>query len=198
MAGNLSVMGIIARLQEIKGCLAPMFTGVVQPVRLIDELLEGLKADSGLESDGLRELFDKQRRLNAMYEQNPAIADRLAKMAAPRLWGKPSDDDWSHTTFSSEGRERRVQLYIEAAQVELFELLQEINWKYWKTPKPVDWDKARVEAIDALHFLVSILLLLGVGADDVLRVYLAKYDINKRRAQDEGANRNGPSPAAPA
>jgi len=44
---------------------------------------------------------------------------------------------------------------------------------------------ARVEGIDALHFLVSLLMLLGLDAEGTIDVYTGKHRVNEQR-QDSG------------
>ena len=72
-----------------------------------------------------------------------------------------------------------------AAIVELTELVQETDWKSWKTPIGIQREKAVEEWADALHFFVNIGLALGLDADAAYDAYVAKNKENHRR-QDSG------------
>ncbi len=72
-----------------------------------------------------------------------------------------------------------------AAIVELTELVQETDWKSWKTPIGIQREKAVEEWADALHFFVNIGLALGLDADAAFDAYLAKNKENHAR-QDRG------------
>lgn len=76
---------------------------------------------------------------------------------------------------------------------ELHELLYEIpHFKPWKDYSGMSlfdsyesWYKASKELIDMLHFFLNICLALGLDADNLYDMYMAKNKENHRR-QDEG------------
>lgn len=76
---------------------------------------------------------------------------------------------------------------------ELHELLYEIpHFKPWKDYSGMSlfdlyesWYKASKELIDMLHFFLNICLALGLNADNLYDMYIAKNKENHRR-QDEG------------
>lgn len=74
-----------------------------------------------------------------------------------------------------------VQKEVLAMVAELAELLDEVNFKWWKNPKPIDRERVKEELIDLLHFFVSTCLKAGLSAEDVYRAYLAKNEENFRR-----------------
>lgn len=76
-----------------------------------------------------------------------------------------------------------VQKEVLAMVSELAELLDEVNFKWWKNPRPIDRERVKEELIDILHFFVSTCLKTGLSADDVYRAYLAKNEENFRRQQ---------------
>lgn len=87
---------------------------------------------------------------------------------------------------------RALKNYIDAMASECQELQDCLSWKHWyKEAKEgrqyqlQDVQNARVEATDMLFFWVSICQLLGLGPQDVYRLYGAKLGINHKR-QDEG------------
>ena len=84
-----------------------------------------------------------------------------------------------------------INNYLMAMSNEVEELRDCTYWKHWcaearegKRFMLHDLQNARVEVIDMLFFWVSLCQLLGLEADDVLRLYGKKLAINHRR-QDE-------------
>jgi dimeric dUTPase (all-alpha-NTP-PPase superfamily) len=64
---------------------------------------------------------------------------------------------------------------------ELSELIDEVNFKWWKNPKPVDTDKVKDELVDILHFFVSMCLKTGMDANELHERYLNKNKENFAR-----------------
>jgi len=86
---------------------------------------------------------------------------------------------------------RALKNYIDALASECGELQECLSWKHWyreakegRQYELGDIQNARVEATDMLFFWVSICQLLGLGPDDVYRLYAAKLGVNHKR-QDE-------------
>lgn len=86
---------------------------------------------------------------------------------------------------------RALKNYIDALSSECQELQDCLSWKHWyreakegRQYELQDLQNARVEAVDMLFFWVSLCQLLGMGPEDVFRLYAAKLGINHRR-QDE-------------
>lgn len=71
-----------------------------------------------------------------------------------------------------------VQKECIALFTELSEVLEEVNWKWWKNKKEVDYDKVKEELIDVFHFFMSLCLKLGMGADELFDRYMAKNKEN--------------------
>ena len=73
---------------------------------------------------------------------------------------------------------------------ELAELLDEVNFKWWKNPKPVDDDRIKSELVDILHFFVSMCLTAGMDADELFCRYLEKngenFDRQYGRSEKKG------------
>lgn len=68
---------------------------------------------------------------------------------------------------------------------ELHELLGEVGWKPWAKSRHINLDAARSEAIDALHFLLNLFLVLGLNrAEDISALYDAKHAKNAKRQED--------------
>lgn len=64
---------------------------------------------------------------------------------------------------------------------EITELLNEVNYKWWKNPKEVDDNAVKEEIVDMLHFFVSICLYAGVSAKDLYDAYIEKNKENSDR-----------------
>ena len=74
-----------------------------------------------------------------------------------------------------------VQKEVLAILSELGELLDEVNFKWWKNPKPLNQEAIREELVDILHFFVSICLKVDVSPEDLYQAYLKKNEENFRR-----------------
>lgn len=64
---------------------------------------------------------------------------------------------------------------------ELAELLDEVNFKWWKDAKPVDEVRVKEELVDILHFFVSMCLKMGMNAQELHDMYLEKNRENFER-----------------
>lgn len=74
-----------------------------------------------------------------------------------------------------------VQKEVLAMVAELMEVLNEVNYKWWKNPKEIQMDCLKEEMIDVLHFYVSTCIKLGMDADEVFEVYQKKNQENQNR-----------------
>lgn len=68
-----------------------------------------------------------------------------------------------------------------AMESEIDEIRREINWKWWKNPKPIDQDALQGEVIDMWHFLLSLSRVAGLSPDDIYRIYMEKNAENHAR-----------------
>ena len=80
-----------------------------------------------------------------------------------------------HLDFSYE---TWMQKDILATMDELTELLNELNYKWWKNPKPLNGEAICEELTDVLHFFVSMCLRSGMDADALHAAYLKKNQEN--------------------
>lgn len=90
-----------------------------------------------------------------------------------------------------EDEHERTQLLINHTQYldqELHEMLREVP--YFKAWKQYDWTEeeekyhkqmAKEEAVDAFHFMLNILLMLGMSAEELVEEYVKKNTINHVR-----------------
>ncbi len=82
-------------------------------------------------------------------------------------------------------RQAWVLNMVRAIQQECAELTDAFPWKWWAKYQQEDLQNAREEAVDILHFLISVFQLLDMDAGDVYRAYRQKMDVNLAR-QDSG------------
>lgn len=73
---------------------------------------------------------------------------------------------------------------------ELAELLDEVNFKWWKNPHELEPAKIHEELSDILHFFVSMCIESGMTADNLYRVYAGKNKENHMR-QDGQSQKPG-------
>jgi len=74
-----------------------------------------------------------------------------------------------------------IQKLTLATLSELAELLDEVNFKWWKNPKQIDERLVKEELIDILHFFVSMCLDAGMTPEEMHRMYLEKHQENLDR-----------------
>ncbi|MEG1547203.1 MAG: dUTPase [Clostridia bacterium] len=74
--------------------------------------------------------------------------------------------------------EEWIQKDVLAIIAELGELLNEVNFKWWKNPKPIDDAAIKEEMIDVLHFFISMCIRAGMSADELFDIYKNKNKEN--------------------
>jgi dimeric dUTPase (all-alpha-NTP-PPase superfamily) len=77
--------------------------------------------------------------------------------------------------------EEWIQKETLAMMSELAELIDEVNFKWWKNPKEVDHDAVKEELVDLLHFLVSMCIKTGMDAAELHARYIEKNKENFNR-----------------
>lgn len=100
------------------------------------------------------------------------------------------DDDIAsrrHLEFSTE---EWMQKEVLAMLSELSEVLDEVNFKWWKNKKPLDGEALKGELVDILHFFVSMCIRSGMSADELFEKYRLKnkenFDRQYGRSQKKG------------
>lgn len=83
----------------------------------------------------------------------------------------------------SHSAEEWVQKETLAIIAELGELLDEVNFKWWKNPRPIDLERVTEELVDILHFFVSMCLKVGLNADSLHAAYVRKNRENFKRQE---------------
>ena len=74
--------------------------------------------------------------------------------------------------------EKWIQMQTLAMMSEMAELIDEVNFKWWKNPKPVNSDNVKDELVDILHFFVSMCLRAHMSPEELFERYLAKNKEN--------------------
>lgn len=77
--------------------------------------------------------------------------------------------------------EEWIQKQTLAMLSELAELIAEVNFKWWKNPKPVVIDNVREELVDILHFFVGMCNRSGMGSEELFARYIKKNEENFKR-----------------
>ena len=113
-------------------------------------------------------------RLDEIFRMQKALNDDI--IARRHLEGI-SDTEW-------------IQKQTLAMLSEMAELLNEVNFKWWKNPKPVDDHAVKEELVDILHFFVSMCLRAGMTPQEMYDIYMGKNRENFNRqlglSQKEG------------
>jgi len=78
-------------------------------------------------------------------------------------------------------KEEWIQKEVLAMLSELSELLDEVNFKWWKNKKPIDDDSLKNEVVDILHFFTSMCLISGMTSEELFKRYLDKNEENFKR-----------------
>ncbi len=64
---------------------------------------------------------------------------------------------------------------------EMAELIAEVNFKWWKNPKEINYDNVKDELVDIFHFFMGMCLKVGMDADELLKRYISKNEENFKR-----------------
>lgn len=87
--------------------------------------------------------------------------------------------------MGEEDQQKWLLNYCRAMSQEIAELTDSVPWKWWAKYQTFDKQNARIEVVDLFHFLISLAQVLGMSAEDVYKMYLAKNKVNFQR-QDSG------------
>lgn len=103
--------------------------------------------------DKLEQIFAMQNMLDEDIRQRRGLNDKFT----PEEW---------------------IQKKILATLSELSELLDEVNFKWWKNHKELNYDLIKGELTDILHFFVSMCLTAGMSAEELYNYYVDKNKEN--------------------
>ncbi len=85
--------------------------------------------------------------------------------------------------------EQWIQKQTLAMVSELAELLDEVNFKWWKNPKEIDYSLVKGELVDILHFFTGMCLRVGMTSDELYNLYLEKNKENFDRQYGKSAKK---------
>ena len=77
--------------------------------------------------------------------------------------------------------EQWIQKQTLAMLSELAELIAEVNFKWWKNPKPVDSGNVKEELVDILHCFVGMCNRAGMDSGELFARYIKKNEENFKR-----------------
>lgn len=115
--------------------------------------------------DKLDKIFDMQKNLNIRIAQNH------------NLENKYTPEEW-------------IQKNILALISELSEVLNEVNFKWWKSPVPIDDKALKFELVDVFHFFISMCLNAGMTSEEVFSIYIEKNNENFARQNGESLKKD--------
>ena len=126
---------------------------------------------------GLSTMLEKQKELNeSIY---PIVLKNL------RLSNLEELENYSIEEIISKHKESLTKEYLLAIIREACEALDMINSKSWKTTKKeVDEIELKYEIIDVQHFVNSLYDIWKMDRNEIMGIFMAKYQENKRRVEN--------------
>lgn len=112
--------------------------------------------------------FEGLDRLEAIYKMQTGLDEMIIKKH--KLEGKFTAEEW-------------VKNLLIADLSETNEVLDELNWKWWKNPKEVNWSHVQEEIIDKFHFLMAMSRHAKLTPTKIYKTYVAKYNENVARQE---------------
>ena len=89
-----------------------------------------------------------------------------------------NDDIAERRNLDRSDKAEWLQRQALAMMSEMAELIDEVNFKWWQKPKPLDDEKIKYEIVDILHFFVSMCLTSGMDSKELFDLYLNKNKEN--------------------
>jgi len=80
-------------------------------------------------------------------------------------------------------KEEWIQKEVLAMISELSEVLDEVNFKWWKNKQEINDKQLKEEIVDLLHFLISMALKAGMSSDEIFNIYMEKNAENIKRQE---------------
>ncbi len=104
--------------------------------------------------------------------------DKLDKLEQIFFMQKSFDDDLAKNRNLNYTKEEWLQKQTLAMISELSELLDEVNFKWWKNPKQLNDEAIKEELVDILHFFTGMCLRAGLTAEELHGIYMKKNKEN--------------------
>jgi hypothetical protein len=126
------------------------------------------------EGDLLKLIFEKQKQLADKYH---SIEEKNAGHIIPKI---------DEVDINSYMGQVRLKDFAWRITEEVAEAMLTLKLRPWKqTPQLTDIDHYVEELIDALHFFVELLMLSGLNAEQVAKLYLMKEQVNEFRIRSK-------------
>lgn len=103
-------------------------------------------------------------------------SDKLDKIFA--MQKMLNEDIRARRNLNGISKEEWIQKQTLAMISELSELIDEVNFKWWKNKKEVDEQLVKEELVDILHFFVSMCLVYDMDGEELFRMYMDKNKEN--------------------
>ena len=108
--------------------------------------------------------------------------DRLEQLLTKQ---KELDDFIAERRKLDFSKEEWIRRKCMALMCELTEVLEEVNYKWWKNPKSDNDRRVKEEIVDVLHFFLGICNDAGLTADELFDGYMEKHEENRKRPTGE-------------
>ncbi|MEG1560710.1 MAG: dUTPase, partial [Clostridia bacterium] len=92
----------------------------------------------------------KADKLDMIFEMQASLDDEIVRL---RNLAGISKSEW-------------IQKGVLATISELSEVLDEVNFKWWKNANPIDDDKLKDELVDVLHFFTGMCIRAGMDGNE--------------------------------
>lgn len=117
--------------------------------------------------------------LNELFQLDLKSKDKLDMIF--ELQEKFDQDVIKNRQLGNIRPEEWIQKQTLAVMSELAELLNEVNFKWWKNPKEVNTMNVKEELIDILHFFVGMCNRIGMSSTELFKIYIEKNKENFKR-----------------
>ena len=132
-----------------------------------------VKIDNELKGDMLESIFNRQKELMDKYHIIEKENELLQTEDCP-------------VNIDDKKGQQRLKDFAWRVTEEIGEAMNCLKNKPWKqTHMQTDQTHYQEELIDALHFFVELLILSGMEAKDVYRMYVKKNEVNKFRQRSK-------------
>lgn len=92
--------------------------------------------------------------------------------------------------FDDEEKIQYIRVNVLACTDELHEALNETGWKPWSSNNTINEEAFKNELVDAWHFMMNLINVIGMSPDELHQRYLAKREKNVKRQEDGYDNSN--------
>ena len=118
-------------------------------------------------------------RLSEIFERRESFMERLRELMPN------SSPEWPVDLSEKENQQHVRDMALRGVE-EMFEALQHLkNWKPHRQTEVTEFDRSEFleEIVDAFNYFLSILVLTGFSADDLIKAYRKKDEIINSRLE---------------